>query len=94
VRDVNGNLFLLTSEQAVTGNPGDPVYQPSRKDGGDESGPIGRIARILTPQTNMDPTAAGALIELAPEIGTTMTVPGLGAIRGSADPVLGSASGL
>jgi hypothetical protein len=37
----------------------------------------------------MDATAAGALIELAPEMGATMTAPGLGPIRGRADPIVG-----
>ena len=89
VRDVSGKLFLLTSEHVVSGRPGDPVYQPGRSDGGDESARIGRIARILAPQPGMDATAAGALIELAPEMGATMTAPGLGAIRGRADPIVG-----
>jgi TIR domain len=89
VRDESGKPFLLTSEHVVFGSAGDPVYQPGRADGGDESARIGRIARILAPRPGMDATAAGSLIELASEMGATMTAPGLGAIRGRADPIVG-----
>jgi Trypsin-like peptidase domain len=89
VRDTSGKLFLLTSEHVATRSPGAPVYQPGQGDGGDESARIGLVFRILAAQPGMDPTAAGALIELAPAIGATMTAPGLGTIRGGTEPVVG-----
>jgi TIR domain len=84
VWDQEGRRLLLTAEHAVFGDPGTPVYQPGLADGGDEAARIGQVLKLLPAQPGVMNTAAGALVELAPGVRSTMTAPGLGPIRGVA----------
>lgn len=83
VQDPDGRRLLLSTEGAV-GDPGTPVYQPGRADGGGEWARIGQVFKVRPVQPGIANVAAGALVEFAPGIDGTMMAPGLGPIRGVA----------
>lgn len=84
VQDPDGRRLLLSAEHGF-GDPGTPVYQPGRIDGGGERARIGQVFKVRPAQPGIANVAAGALVELAPGIDGTMMAPGLGPIRGVAD---------
>jgi hypothetical protein len=88
VTESEGNaVYVLSADHVFSGEPGTPVIQPSRFDGG---GPADRIATITKKaplSSNAPNLAAGAIAKLDPGVGYSQFVPGVGPIRGVADSV-------